>query len=212
VDTRPATPVRTTRAVARMATTLGEHLQELGIELDPVLEQLNVPVYLVDSAGKIRWQNAAAVALTGHSRGRHFWSRVAPEHRHRARASFIRQMLGNDGVVEVASVALGPDGSRRPVLVSRIPLENADGVVGVFGIARALNTGAAEPPGPYLTPRQHETLRLLAQGLSTDEVAAGLGVARETARNYIRQLLRALGARSRLEAVVRARELGLVSR
>jgi DNA-binding CsgD family transcriptional regulator len=62
----------------------------------------------------------------------------------------------------------------------------------------------------HLTPRQHETLRLLAQGLSTEEVASSLGVTRETARNYIRRLLRTLGVRSRLEAVVRGRELGLI--
>jgi DNA-binding NarL/FixJ family response regulator len=35
-------------------------------------------------------------------------------------------------------------------------------------------------------------------------------VTRETARNYIRRLLRALGVHSRLEAVVRGREAGLV--
>jgi DNA-binding CsgD family transcriptional regulator len=62
----------------------------------------------------------------------------------------------------------------------------------------------------HLTPRQHETLRLLAQGLSTEEIAARLGVTHETARNDIRRLLRGLGVRSRLEAAVKGRELGLI--
>ncbi len=67
--------------------------------------------------------------------------------------------------------------------------------------------GAA--PG-RLTPRQNETLHLLAAGLTTEQIAERLGVSRETARNYIRRLLRALGVHSRLEAVVRGREDGLI--
>jgi DNA-binding NarL/FixJ family response regulator len=59
-------------------------------------------------------------------------------------------------------------------------------------------------PLPDLTPRQHETLEHLAQGLSTPEIAARMQVAEETARNHIRGLLRELGVHSRLEAVVKA--------
>jgi DNA-binding CsgD family transcriptional regulator len=82
--------------------------------------------------------------------------------------------------------------------------------VGVFGIARVVQT---EQPMPHthLTPRQSETLHLLADGASTEEIASRLGVARETARGHIRRLLAALDVHSRLEAVARARDLGLVS-
>jgi DNA-binding NarL/FixJ family response regulator len=45
-------------------------------------------------------------------------------------------------------------------------------------------------------------LRLLSDGLETQEIAASLGIAEETARNHIRALLRAMGAHSRLEAVI----------
>jgi DNA-binding CsgD family transcriptional regulator len=89
-------------------------------------------------------------------------------------------------------------------------LESAEGVVAVLGIKRPLGTGAVAQPAPELTPRQRETLRLLAAAMSTEQIATELGVTRETARNYIRRLLRALDARSRLQAVVRARELGLL--
>jgi PAS domain S-box-containing protein len=191
---------------------LSEQLERLGARLAPALEELGFPAYLVDNEGMIRWQNAAAVALTGDVRGRHFSRFVAPEYRHRSRASFMRQMLGVEGAVAMESAALGPDGTRRPVHISRIPLESADGIVGVFGMAQSLTEDTRELPAPHLTPRQHETLRLLAEGRSTLEVAAELGVTPETARNYIRQLLRALGTHSRLAAVARARELGLVSR
>jgi DNA-binding CsgD family transcriptional regulator len=49
---------------------------------------------------------------------------------------------------------------------------------------------------------------MLAESQSIEEIAAGLGVARETARNHIRALL--LDAHSRLEAVIEARRRGLL--
>ena len=63
-----------------------------------------------------------------------------------------------------------------------------------------------------LTPRQEEVLRLLAAGRSTDEIAAELHLARETVRNHVRAVLRAVGAHTRLEAVVTAQRLGLLPR
>ena len=61
-----------------------------------------------------------------------------------------------------------------------------------------------------MSPRQLDVLRLLVQAKSTDEIAAELQLARETVRNYIRSLLKALGARSRLEATLIALRDGLV--
>jgi DNA-binding NarL/FixJ family response regulator len=57
---------------------------------------------------------------------------------------------------------------------------------------------------PRLTPRQLEVLRLLADGLTTEQIAAKLGIAQETARNHIRLLLNELRVHSRLAAVVAA--------
>jgi LuxR family maltose regulon positive regulatory protein len=62
-----------------------------------------------------------------------------------------------------------------------------------------------------LTPRQQEVLQLLGQGASTEDIASMLHVSRETVRNHVRHVLRELGAHSRLEAVARAHELGLLS-
>lgn len=61
-----------------------------------------------------------------------------------------------------------------------------------------------------MSPRQLDVLRLLVQAKSTDEIAAELQLASETVRNYIRSLLEALGARSRLEATLIALRDGLV--
>ena len=61
-----------------------------------------------------------------------------------------------------------------------------------------------------LTPRQYQVLTLLAEGLSTAEIASSLTISGATARNHIRAILAALDCHSRLEAVARARSLGLV--
>src|SRR5436190_705344 len=56
------------------------------------------------------------------------------------------------------------------------------------------------------------SLARLAAGRSTPEIADRLGFTLETARNYVRRLLRGLGAHSRLEAVAKGHRLGLIPR
>jgi two-component system nitrate/nitrite response regulator NarL len=62
-----------------------------------------------------------------------------------------------------------------------------------------------------LAPRERETLGLIARGLDTKAIAAELGVSVNTARGYVQHVIEAFGAHSRLEAVVRAQELGIIS-
>jgi DNA-binding NarL/FixJ family response regulator len=60
-----------------------------------------------------------------------------------------------------------------------------------------------------LTPREIEVLRLMAEGNSSRSVAARLGISYTTVRTHIRSLGSKLGVHSKLEAIVKARELGL---
>jgi DNA-binding NarL/FixJ family response regulator len=62
-----------------------------------------------------------------------------------------------------------------------------------------------------LTVREKEVLRLMADGLSSRAVAAKLGISYTTIRTHIRSLGSKLGVHSKLEAIVKARELGLLS-
>lgn len=62
-----------------------------------------------------------------------------------------------------------------------------------------------------LTVREKEVLTLLAEGLSSRSVAARLGISYTTVRTHIRSLGSKLGVHSKLEAIVKARELGLIS-
>jgi DNA-binding CsgD family transcriptional regulator len=95
--------------------------------------------------------------------------------------------------------------------ISAVPLLDDGHVVGIFGIARMDPPVESTPrPNVHLTPRQTVVLRELARGLSTNAIAARLGIAPETVRNHLRGIFRGLGVHTRLDAVLRAHDLGLV--
>jgi DNA-binding NarL/FixJ family response regulator len=65
-------------------------------------------------------------------------------------------------------------------------------------------------PGANLTLREREVLKLIAEGLSTADMAARLVVTTNTVRNHVQSILTKLGAHSKLEAVVIATRSGLL--
>ena len=79
---------------------------------------------------------------------------------------------------------------------------------GVAEVARAILEGAVEIP--RLTEREREVLALMAEGLSNKEIGARLGFSERTAAFHVGNILQKLGAASRTEAVVRAKERGMI--
>lgn len=81
---------------------------------------------------------------------------------------------------------------------------------GVFGVVLRPGSRLSPAADSPLTQRQQDVLELLANGQSTTQIASSLHLSRETIRNHIRDLLRALGAHSRIEALADARRRGLI--
>jgi len=80
------------------------------------------------------------------------------------------------------------------------------------GIAQLLNNRReVEAQLERLTAREKEVLRLMAEGMASREIASKLGISYTTVRTHIRSLGSKLGVHSKLEAIVKARELGLIS-
>jgi DNA-binding CsgD family transcriptional regulator len=186
-------------------------LEALSADLRRALEEVSVPAYIVDSHRRLRWQNAASIELVGDLRGRLDAGLAAPDDLARAREAFRQKQKGAPHTeLEVSIVR--PDGQRLRIAVNSVPLRNADGImIGSFGLIQVL--GEIDPSAasaPRLSPRERETLTLLATGYSTGQMAEQMNISKETVRNHVRRVLSSLDARSRIEAVAKARRVGLI--
>jgi PAS domain S-box-containing protein len=174
-------------------------LQSMGLE--EALEHVNVPSYVIDTSGIIRWLNPAAEKIVGDVRGRQFASVVAAEDTQRARELFARKVVGSERVTDASVAIVAADGGRVGVEVSSVPVFRGEHVIGVFGQVSDVIEEPHAHPDLELTPRQGQVLELLERGRSTAQIAEELHLSTETVRNHIRRVLRATGAHSRLEAV-----------
>ena len=70
--------------------------------------------------------------------------------------------------------------------------------------------GGTRRPGPPLSGRELEVLRLLAVASSNQAIARELVVTVDTVKSHVTHLLGKLGAANRTQAVTRAHDLGLL--
>lgn len=186
------------------------------VALQAAVAALPVPAYILDRNRRFQWLNAAAVQLLGDRIGQSFCRVLAPESVTAARTQFARKILG-DATKPHTLMFIDREGQRAEVSVVSAPLSGKGRSLGVFGLAfasgdpgAATESSVSATPGPKLTPRQLEILRLLASGHDTKAIAERLGVVDHTVRNHMRGLFRELGVHSRLQAVARAYQLGLL--
>jgi DNA-binding NarL/FixJ family response regulator len=186
-------------------------LRRIAPDLAPSIAKLTVPAYILDRNAVVRWMNAAAVERFGDLRGKSIGQIVEPVDLALARQEFAAKMLGTQDATEGAVTIRTAVGMRQTVEISSTQLLDDGAIVGVFGLANPADEPAA-PVGEsaQLTPRQLDVLRHLAAGHSTGVIASRLGISIDTVRNHIRAILERLGVHTRLEAVIRAHELGLV--
>ena len=78
----------------------------------------------------------------------------------------------------------------------------------VYAFSKATNDQSTKS---LLTEREKEIVECLADALSNKEIAERLFLAEGTVKNYLTTLMQKLGAESREEVVVRARELRIIA-
>ena len=86
----------------------------------------------------------------------------------------------------------------------------------VGGASRTIKAASTTPTRATglerFTPREREVLGLMASGLDNRAIAARLQIQYTTVRGHVRSVIEKLGSRSRLEAVARAYQMGVVPR
>jgi DNA-binding NarL/FixJ family response regulator len=73
-------------------------------------------------------------------------------------------------------------------------------------------TRAEAARGAELTPREHEILSLIAEGLTNREIAQRFTLSPRTVETHVERVLAKLGANSRTRAVATAMRTGLIAK
>lgn len=93
-----------------------------------------------------------------------------------------------------------------------LTIATGDGVLSASVLERVVRPATSRrPQGPYptLTAREHEILELVAHGHSNAYIADRYVLSLKTVRNNVSTIMMKLGAHSRAEAVVMARDAGM---
>ncbi|MGW3242314.1 response regulator [Streptomyces sp. NPDC001070] len=120
-------------------------------------------------------------------------------------AGFLLKDTEADRLIEGVRLVARGEGMIAPAVTRRL--------IGEFARpSPAPRAGADHAALEGLTPREREVLVCVGEGLSNAEIAARLEMAEATAKTHVSRMLAKLELRSRVQAAVLAKELGLSAR
>ena len=106
----------------------------------------------------------------------------------------LKQVRGDDFVETVHRVAAGQS-MLDPAVTSQV-------------LERLRSGPPRDPVTDQLTPKEHQILDLIGEGLTNRQIATRLSLAEKTVKNYVSALLAKLGVESRTQAVKLCMESG----
>ena len=176
----------------------GDEAARLAAELEPDIVLMDVRMPGVDGIESTRQivssgSEARVLVLTTFDLDEYVYAAV------RAGASgFLLKDVRPEDLVDAIRLVAEGNALLGPTVTRRLLEHFADG-----------EPETAEAIGG-LTEREHEILQLVAQGLSNAEVAKKLFVSEATVKSHVSSILRKLGVRDRVQAVIAAYDAGLV--
>jgi DNA-binding NarL/FixJ family response regulator len=179
----------------------GAEAVRLAVELDPDVILLDIRMPNLDGIDATRaivasGSPARILVLTTFDLDEYVYGAI------RAGASgFLLKDVRPADLIDAIRLVAGGNALLGPTVTHRL-LER-------FGEHEPASEAPAELPAS-LTEREEEILRLVATGLSNAEIAERLVVSETTVKTHVSNLLRKLGVRDRVQAVVLAYEAGVV--
>ncbi|WP_156727944.1 response regulator [Streptomyces apocyni] len=126
-------------------------------------------------------------------------------------SGFLLKDVRRDDLVHAVRVVAAGDSLLAPSVTRRLVAD----IVCRRRSGSSTQAGAGVPAAAtrlaVLTAREEETLRLLARGLTNAEIAASFTVSEHTVKTHVSNVLSKLGLRDRIQAVICAYEVGLVT-
>ena len=115
--------------------------------------------------------------------------------------------------IEAGASAFVPKSQSPAVLIDAIRrVARGESLVDPSALASLVRKGRdVKAMRDSLTQRELDVLRLLAAGVGSRDIAARLGIGYSTVRAHLRSLSAKLGSHSKIEVVVRAREMAIVA-
>ena len=118
-----------------------------------------------------------------------------------ARGYLLKGAEGDEAIRAITAVSKG-EAIFSPSIANRL--------FGYFGARNGRHAIQSKEPFPELTSREREVLTLIAQGYTNPSIAERLFLSPKTVRNHVSSIFGKLQVAGRSEAIVMAREGGLI--